>query len=211
MNSQRQPYGFDEAKLIEKAMKGDLESFNQLVLAYQNLSYNHACALLGDPDSAQDAVQEAFLHAFQGMSAFRGGSFRAWLLKIVTNSAYDLMRRSQRHPTQPLFPMDENDEEIESVAWLADPNPSVQETVEGNELIKKMYKVLDELPDAYRSVLTLIDVLELDYSEASQALKIPIGTVKSRLARARLQMQKKLKEDLAQERNLSPAQPCFVL
>jgi RNA polymerase sigma-70 factor, ECF subfamily len=210
MSSQKQSHQYNEAEVIEKAVKGDLEAFNQLVLTYQNIAYNHAYALLGEPNAAEDAAQQAFLNAFQGISAFRGGPFRAWLLKIVTNSAYDILRRSQRHPTQPLFPVDEDGEDVETAAWLADPNLSVQEMVEGNEFTHKIYRLLDELPETYRSVLTLVDVLEFDYSEASQALKIPIGTVKSRLARARLRMQKKLNESASQEKNLSCALPCFA-
>jgi RNA polymerase sigma-70 factor (ECF subfamily) len=129
------------------------------------------------------------------MNAFRGGSFLAWLLKSVTNSAYDMLRRSRRHPAQPLFAEDEASEEIESSIWLADPNASVQETVERDEEAQRLYQMLDELPDVYRSVLTLIDLYELDYAEAAQALNVPIGTVKSRLARARLQMQAKLRDN----------------
>jgi RNA polymerase sigma-70 factor, ECF subfamily len=181
-----------EADLINKAANGDLEAFNQLVLNYQNMAYNHARALLGDPASAEDAAQESFIKAFQNIQSFRGGSFRGWLLRIVTNSAYDMLRRSGRRPTQPLFPEGEDGEEIESPAWLADPNASVQETVERDDEAKRLYQLLDELPEVYRSVLTLIDLYELDYLEAAEALKVPIGTIKSRLARARLRMKEKL-------------------
>jgi RNA polymerase sigma-70 factor, ECF subfamily len=93
---------------------------------------------------------------------------------------------------QPLFPEDENGEEIESPAWIVDPTASVQDKVEENELSKTIYRILDELPEVYQSVLILIDINELDYTEAAQALGVPLGTVKSRLARARLQMQAKL-------------------
>ena len=192
MNPKTPSTQLDDALLVRQAASGDLDAFNQLVLAYQNMAYNNAYALLGDMDLAEDATQESFIKAFQGMNQFRGGSFRGWLLKIVTNSAYDLLRRSHRHPTQPLFPEDENDEEIESPIWLADPNASVQESVEQIQESTQLYKMLDELPEVYRSVITLIDINELDYSEAAEALSVPVGTVKSRLARARLQMQKKL-------------------
>jgi RNA polymerase sigma-70 factor (ECF subfamily) len=160
---------------------------------YQRIAYNHAYALLGDPVLSDDATQESFVKAFEHLRGFRGGSFRAWLLKIVTNSAYDLLRRSRRHPTQPLFPENEEGEEIESPAWLVDPNASVEAAVEQKEDAKRLYQLLDELPPAYRSVLTLIDIQELDYTEAAQILNIPLGTVKSRLARARLQMMKRLR------------------
>lgn len=187
----------DEAMLTRSASDGDLEAFNQLVLRYQNMAYNHAYALLGDVSLAEDITQESFIKAFQAMNTFRGDSFRSWLLKIVTNSAYDSYRRSRRHPTQPLFPQDEDGEEIESPVWLIDTMSSVQDRVEENELSKDIYKMLDELPDVYRSVLTLIDIDELDYAEAAEALRVPVGTVKSRLARARLQMRSKLRGNFA--------------
>jgi len=204
MNSTTQSAQYDEGSLVRLASSGDLDAFNQLVLANQNMAYNHAYALLGDPASAEDAAQESFIKAFQNIGGFRGGSFRGWLLKIVTNSAYDVLRRSKRHPNQPLLPEDDNGEEMESPAWLADPSASVQETVEQNELSKCIYKTLDKLPEVYRSVLTLIDINEFDYAETAEALKVPIGTVKSRLARARLQMQKRLREGFEHSSSAKP-------
>ena len=195
MNSTN-PSTFDEEILLKDAANGDLEAFNQLVLRYQNLAYSHAYGLLSDPDSAADATQESFIKAFQNMNRYRGGSFRSWLLTIVTNSAYDLLRRSSRHPTQPLYPTNEDGESVESAIWLADSAPSVQETVEQHELSRNIYKALDELPEVYRSVLTLIDVNELDYVEAAKVLGVPMGTVKSRLARARMQLKKKLRGEV---------------
>lgn len=195
---------------VERASQGDLDAFNQLVLIHQNMAYNHAYALLGDSALAEDATQEGFLKAFQAVRSFRGGSFRSWLLRIVTNTAYDHLRRSGKHPTQPLFPVDEDGEEVDSAAWLADPAPSVQNTVEQNELSHDIHSVLDELGEAYRSVLTLIDLHELDYAEAAHALNIPIGTVKSRLARGRLQMRKKLKLRLGLENSPADTHLCLA-
>lgn len=183
---------FEEKDLIAQAANGNLDAFNQLVLQYQDIAYHHAYALLGDHAQAEDATQESFIKAFQALNTFRGISFRAWLLKIVTNSAYDLMRRAQRHPTQALYPEDENGEEVESAAWLVDHSSDVQNIVEAHELSRQIYQALDELPEAFRSVLTLIDLNGMDYTEAAEVLGVPLGTVKSRLARARLQMQGKL-------------------
>lgn len=183
----------NEDALVLAASNGDLDAFNQLVLTYQNLAYQHAFSLMNDPASAEDITQESFIKAFQGLSGFRGGSFRGWLLRIVTNTAYDVLRRSQRHPTQPLFPEDDDGEELESVSWLADPDASVQETVERKELSEEIHVLVEQLPEAYRNVLKLVDLYQFDYVEAAETLRIPIGTVKSRLARARLQMQDKLK------------------
>ena len=193
MPSKNRPSEYDEEALINSASAGDLDAFNQLVLKYQNTAYSHAYALLGDSDAAEDAAQDGFIKAFQALPEFRGVSFRGWLLKIITNTAYDQMRRSRRHPTQPLFPEDEHGEEIESPAWLADPAASIEEDLENKELSRDIYALLDQLPEAYRTVITLIDINELDYSEAAQALGVPMGTVKSRLARGRLQMQQKLR------------------
>jgi RNA polymerase sigma-70 factor (ECF subfamily) len=191
MRAAQQSYPYTEDTLVNMASKGNLDAFNELVLAYQDLAYHHAYGLLRDLGLADDATQDSFLRAFQHITEFRGGSFRAWLLKIVTNSAYDMLRRSKRHPTQSLYPEDEYGDEIESPVWLAD-GTSVPETVEQSEFLKDLYRMIDELPAVYRAVLTLVDLYELDYAEVAEALKIPIGTVKSRLARARLKISKKL-------------------
>jgi RNA polymerase sigma-70 factor (ECF subfamily) len=183
----------DEGTLVKMASGGDLDAFNQLVLIYQDQVYRHAYWLLGDTASAEDVTQDGFIKAFQALKSYRGGSFRGWLLRIVTNSAYDILRRSKGHLMQPLFPEDENGEELESVPWLADPAASVQEAVEQDELSEEIRTLMEQLPETYRSVLTLIDLHQFDYAEAAETLRIPIGTVKSRLARARLQMQEKLK------------------
>jgi RNA polymerase sigma-70 factor (ECF subfamily) len=194
MNTEYQPYMNDELELVRMVSNGDLDAFNQLVLAYQNMAFNLAYTLLGDSDSAEDATQESFIKAFQNIGRFRGGSFRAWLLRIVANTSYDLLRRSKRHIIQPLFPENEDGEEVESPAWLVDPSPSVQAVVEQREDSTRIYRALDELPEVFRSVITLVDLYELDYGEAAKVLNVPLGTVKSRLARARLQMQQKLKD-----------------
>lgn len=195
MSSEKQLYRYDEEALVGMASKGDLDAFNQLVLNYQDMAYHHAHALLGDPASAEDAAQESFIKAFQAIGRFRGGLFRAWLLRIVTNTSYDMLRESKRRPTQSLYPNGDDGEEIESPAWLADPNASVQDSVERKEESHRLYQMLDGLPEAYRSVITLVDLYELDYLEAARILNVPIGTVKSRLARARLQMQEKLRNE----------------
>jgi RNA polymerase sigma-70 factor, ECF subfamily len=190
----------NEELLVANASQGDLQAFNELVLLYQNLAFHHAYAMLGDHAAAEDTAQESFIKAFQGLDKFRGGSFRAWLLKIVTNTSYDLLRQSTRHSMQSLFPEDENGEEFESPAWIVDPAASVQAAVERSETCREIYRKLDELPAVYRSVLTLIDLYEMDYEEAAQALNAPLGTIKSRLARARLQMQAKLKNTVRSEK-----------
>lgn len=185
-----------EQELVASASDGNLDAFNQLMLKYQDIAFRCASSLVSDPASAEDITQESFIKAFQHIDTFRGGSFRPWLLKIVTNTSRDWLRWSSRHPATPLFPDDKDGEEIESPIWIVDPNASVETTVQRNEESRRLYRMLDELPSPYRSVITLIDIYELDYSEAAQILQIPLGTVKSRLARARMQMKNKLQGNL---------------
>ncbi len=178
----------DEAALIRQAQGGDLNSFNSLVLVYQDTLYNQAYRMMTDPDSAADAVQEAFISAFRSLRSYRGGSFRAWLLRIVTNACYDEIRRRQRRPSTSLEPLDDAGEEIESPHWMADGSLSPEETVEQAELARAIQSCLNGLPEEFRSVVVMIDMQGLDYTEAAQATGTPLGTVKSRLARARLRM-----------------------
>lgn len=207
LNSRNRTGSDAEPALIEQASGGNLEAFNQLVLNHQDLAYSHAYTLLGDRPLSEDVVQESFIKAFQNMPGFRGGSFRAWLLKIVTNTAYDLLRRSGRHPTRPLFPEDEDGDEMESPAWLADPSASVEAAIERKQERQRIEQVLQELPESYRSAVTLVDIDELDYLEAAQALNIPLGTLKSRLARARLRIAEALRQgtDYSEQSGRRPA------
>src|SRR5512144_2805685 len=119
----------DEVEVIRSAQEGNLDSFNCLVLTYQDSLYNQAYRMMGDPDSAADAVQEAFISAFRNINSYRGGSFRAWLMRIVTNACYDELRRRKRRPTISLEPMDDAGEEIESPHWMADPAETPEEQV----------------------------------------------------------------------------------
>jgi RNA polymerase sigma-70 factor (ECF subfamily) len=179
----------DEIKLIQAAQSGDLEAFNRLVLAYQDLVFNQAYRLLGVPENAEDTTQDAFISAFRNLRSFRGGSFKAWLLRIVTNACYDQLRYHKRHPEQALEPVDRNDEEIESPSWLIDPTERPEEQVERAELNHAIQHCLDNLPYEFKEVVVLVDIQGLDYDEASQVIKKPLGTIKSRLARARIRLQ----------------------
>ena len=193
----------DEAELIRSAQQGDLDAFNRLVLAYQEMAYNLAYRMLSDPDAAEDATQTAFLSAYRNLSSYRGGSFRAWVLRMVTNTCYDELRRRHRRPTTPLEPVDEqDDEEIESPRWMADDKPSPEEELESTELNEAVQNCLTELPEEFRAVIVMVDIEGLDYQEVSLAINKPLGTVKSRVARARL----KLRQCLQGYRELLPAE-----
>lgn len=178
----------DEAGLIRDALNGDLDAFNRLVLAYQDMAFNLALRMLSDDAAAEDATQTAFLSAYRNLRSYRGGSFRAWVLRMVTNSCYDELRKRHRHPTTSLEPMTDDDEEIESPRWLADDGPSPEESLERAEMEHAIQHCLDNLPDDFRAVVVMIDVQGLDYSEVAVAIGKPLGTIKSRLARARLKL-----------------------
>ena len=185
----------DESKLIKGAIQGNLNAFNQLVMIYQTAVYNTALRIVYDEDRANDLAQTAFISAWQHMDSFKGDSFKPWILRITNNACYDELRRQRRHPSVPLEPVStEDDEENEDVHWLMDPSPQPTQTTETNEMIQAVENCLNRLPFDYRSVLLLIDVQELDYQEASEVLDKPLGTVKSRLFRARQKMRDCLKE-----------------
>jgi RNA polymerase sigma-70 factor (ECF subfamily) len=184
----------DEVELIQYAKQGDLDAFNRLVLVYQDVVFAQAYHMMGEPDSAEDATQEAFISAFRKLRSYRGGSFRAWLLRIVTNACYDELRRRKRRPTTPLEPLDEDNEEIESPRWIADPTEPPEESVERGELRDAIQRCLGELPHDFRAVVLLVDVQGFDYREAAEVIGKPVGTVKSRLSRARLRLRNCLQE-----------------
>jgi RNA polymerase sigma-70 factor (ECF subfamily) len=179
----------DETLLIQESQKGDLDAFNRLVLAYQDQVYNQAYRIIGEAEAAEDAAQEAFISAYNHLNSYRGGSFRAWLLRIVTNSCYDELRRRQRRPTAPLEPLDDAGEEIESPAWMVDPADGPEDQIERAEIRNAIQHCLEGLNVEFRAVVVLVDVQGMDYVEAAQVIGKPLGTVKSRLARARVRLQ----------------------
>ena len=176
---------------IHAAQRGDLDAFNQLVLAYQDAVYNVAYRILSDQAAAEDATQETFLRAWQHIRRYRGGSWRGWLFRIATNACYDHLRRKQRRPTVPLEANGESEEGMPPEAWLADPNPegNPEAQAERSALHRALEDCLQRLPPDFRTALVLVDVEGLPYAEAAQALGLALGTLKSRLARGRLRMQ----------------------
>ena len=181
-----------EKTWIEAAQRGDLESFNLLILRYQNLLFGIALRLLNDEDAAADAVQEALISAFRRFDTFRGDSLRSWLARVVVNACYDEMRKKRRQHSVPLEQFNSDGEEIETSYWLVDPESNPEAQFESFELESAIQKSLDKLQPIYRLMLVLVDIEGLSYEEAAQAAHVPVGTVKSRLARARSQMQKSL-------------------
>ncbi|MBL8091727.1 MAG: sigma-70 family RNA polymerase sigma factor [Anaerolineales bacterium] len=183
----------DETALINSAQQGDLDAFNTIILHYQDTVFNTALRILGDEDQAQDAAQEAFISAFQSIKSFRGGSFKAWIMRTVTNACYDELRRQKRRPTTPLEPETSDGEEIDSPKWLEDKSMTPAQKAEADELEHAIQHCLDALPNEFRTVVVLADIQGMDYSEVSTSARVPLGTIKSRLARARLRLRECLR------------------
>ena len=176
----------DEEKLINQAQKGDLTAFNRLVLEYQNMAYSVAYRIMGDPASSEDAMQEAFISAYKAIKRFRGGSFKSWLMRIVTNSCYDELRRRKRRPQSSL---DELTDEYGDFDFMATDNPGPEKSQTGQELMQAIEECLQSLPDDQRIAAVLRDVEGYEYKEIADIMSTSLGTVKSRLYRARNSLQ----------------------
>jgi RNA polymerase sigma-70 factor (ECF subfamily) len=182
----------EEKELIVAAQRGDLNAFNALISRYQNLLFGIALRMLNDEDTASDAVQEALISAFSKFRTFRGGSLRSWLARVTVNACYDELRRKRRQREVPLEQFNMEGEEVEDLMWMIDPAALPEERYESYELETAIQRSLNQLTPAYREVVVLVDIEGLSYEEASIAARVPVGTVKSRLARARLQMRSSL-------------------
>jgi RNA polymerase sigma factor (sigma-70 family) len=174
-----------ESTLISNAQRGDLDSFNRLILMHQDGVFNTAIRILGGFDEAEDVVQKAFISAYQSINSFRGGSFKAWLLRTTINACYDELRRKKRHPTISMDSGLNLDDGADVEFWIPDQSPSPQQISEMKELQQAVQHCLRQLAPDFRTIAVLADVDELDYEEISRVTGNPLGTVKSRLARSR--------------------------
>ncbi|HRW10841.1 MAG TPA: sigma-70 family RNA polymerase sigma factor [Caldilineaceae bacterium] len=172
----------EEQAFIQRAMAGDLDAFNALVLKYQDIAYSVAFRLLRNQDAAADAVQDGFLKAYRALGGFQGGNFRSWLLRIVTNTCYDVLRVRQRRGTDSIddltFAQDHN-------VYLVDHAERPEEYAERMELNHFIEAGIESLPPDQRTVLVLCDIHGYAYDEIAEIVDLPMGTVKSRISRAR--------------------------
>ena len=195
----------DEPALIRAAQRGDVKSFNELVLAYQSQVYNVAYRIMGDEAAAADASQEAFVSAYTHIQDFRGGSFKSWLLRTVTNACYDALRRNKRHPADSLEGMTEGDvlngeNNGDFNDFLASQDELPHDAAERSDLRSFIGRAALNLPSDQRITFVLSDVQGLSYDEIADAMQVSLGTVKSRLSRARA----KLRDALLAHKELLP-------
>ena len=172
----------DEPYLINEAQSGNIDAYNTLVLHYQDLAYSVAYRIMGEGDSAADAAQDSFVKAWKKLHQFKGGNFQAWLMRIVTNTCYDLLKYNKRRPQSSL---DEMTEVNESSKWLRSSGDRPDEQHDQAAVFNAIQDCLNNLSDDQRVIAVLCDVEGYDYQDAADIAQCSLGTVKSRLNRAR--------------------------
>ena len=188
-----------EQELIQAARSGDQKAFAALVEANQAMVYSLAYRMTGNSEDAADLAQEAFLNAWRGLARFQGqASFSTWLYRLTSNACIDFLRREKRRATLSLTLEPEEEESRE--AEVADERWSPEALLDRQESRQAVRQALTQLSDEHREVLLLRELEGLSYREIAQALDLEEGTVKSRIARARLA----LRDFLLQSGNFFP-------
>jgi len=186
----------EDAELALRSMDGDLAAFNTIVLRYQSQVLNLATRMLGNRVRAEDVAQETFISAYRAIAKFRGGNLRAWLLRIAANASRDAMRGSIRRPEQSL------DESLTNPSFQpASSDESPEDHALRGELNAQLQRAILSLSADHRAALVLVDVQGLSYEEAAEATGASVGTIKSRLSRARA----RVRDLLLEHRELLPA------
>ena len=179
----------DESRLIQRSQQGEFDAFNQLVERYQGHVYNLALRMLSDRGLAEDAAQETFVSAFRAIGGFRGGSFRSWVLRIAANNCRDLLRSAKVRRSVSL-----DDLELTPGSTLTSREESPEDHALRLELGREIQRGLEALSHDHRLVLALIDIQGFSYEEAARVTQTSVGTVKSRLSRARGQLRHLLRQ-----------------
>lgn len=184
----------EDAQLIQRSQQGDVYAFEELVIRYEKKVYTIAYKYMGNHEDASDMAQEAFLKAYQAIGTFRGeSSLSTWLGRIVANKCLDELRKRQRSPYQSLDEELTTDEGIVQKEIKA-PDLSPEEQAESQETIAYLQKLIDGLKPEYKTVVILRELEGYSYEEIAQALDCSLGTIKSRLSRARKYLQKQIIE-----------------
>lgn len=182
----------EEQRLVEAGQRGDVEAFNQLVRLYEGRVYNLCYRMLGDADAAADVAQDTFISAYRNLNKFRGGVFRSWLLRIATNACYDALRARKRRPAVSLDAAQEAEDDGPAFD-IPDPGESPDEAALRRELAAAIQRGIDSLPEDQRAVVILSDMQGLAYEEIAMVTNTNLGTVKSRLSRARARLREILR------------------
>ncbi|MCS6850160.1 MAG: sigma-70 family RNA polymerase sigma factor [Gemmataceae bacterium] len=182
----------DDNRLITECLQGRTEAFGELVRRYQDRLYNTVYRLTGNAEDAQDIVQETFLNAYLSLDSFKGESlFFTWLYRIAVNTALSLKRRSRRLVAQRIKAR-LNDEELEPSDNSEDSQPGL--ALERAEEERRIQSILNRLSPEHRAVLILKDIEGQKYETMADILGVPVGTIRSRLHRARMELRELLKQ-----------------
>lgn len=180
----------DDAQLIDQSLSGDSAAFGQLVRKYQDRLYNTLVHLMGRREEAEDVVQEAFVQAYVKLESFKGHSaFYTWLYRIAFNTAISHQRKKKVEVS-----VDQSREQ--SGTEPIDTGDAPDERMEREERVGLVRRALDALSDQHRAILVLREMEGCCYETIAEVLELPIGTVRSRLHRARLQLRDELKGQL---------------
>lgn len=184
----------DEKTLIKKIKSGDIEAFSELVLQYEKRAFNFAYRILKDAHLAEDATQEAFLRVYSKIDTFLGNSsFSTWFYTVLNNICLDILRKKSRQSeTLTISQTSSDDEEYE--LQIEDKSAGPYESLQKKDAATLLEKAIDLLSVEHRSVIILRDIEGREYDEIAKILKISLGTVKSRLSRARLALRKILEK-----------------
>ena len=184
----------EEAKIIRAVVDGNTNAFEDLVLEYQKQVYHIALKMTGNEEDAFDLSQEAFLKAFRSLSTFRGeAGFGSWLYRMTANLCIDFLRKKKRQGGQ-IISLDAEEEDRRPTE-LPDLRYEPQNALEKKEVQEKVRAGLEKLPHEQKLILVLRDVEGFSYQEISDARKIELGTVKSRIYRARAHLARLLTEN----------------
>lgn len=180
--------------LVERAKKGDVAAFEQLIAQYQKSVYNTAFRLTGNHEDASDVAQEAFVKVYTSLPDFRGdSSFKTWLFRIVHNACNDELRKRIRKRTSSLSDIVFN-EDGDLSRQIPDPSDGPEQSLDRIETQRVVQQSINELDDEYRIVVVMREIQGLSYNEIADALGINLGTVKSRLNRARHALKEKFSD-----------------
>lgn len=188
---------YDDAELVESAREGDMQAFDCLVLKYQDMIYSYSYRMLRDPETAREITQDVFMRAYRYLNGFRGDSkFSTWLFTIASSTCKNALSYyglRARHAAETHRSDDDEDGAPTSlVERLPDTTSAPDIEMERSELAEVVRAAIEELPEHYRKVVTLKDINGFAYEEISEILGCRVGTVKSRLARARLMLRESL-------------------
>ena len=173
-----------EAQIVQRVLQGDVNAFEKLVLEYEKSVYAITQRMTGNAEDAADMTQETFIKAYNSLSSFRGDSkFSVWLYRIATNVCLDFLRSRSRKPTVSLSVEDDDGEEVE--LDIADESQSPERLLERGLTRDAVRRGLDALSPEYRQILLLREIQGLSYEEIADVLTLEVGTVKSRIFRAR--------------------------